>query len=119
MITKTIKQHGDTVSLLGVYGRSVKFDRERLLGYLLLFIGTPIIHAYTWFVALMYTDEDDVRRKDPDPIATDDHIRLYKAGIGTCDYLLVYKAKTRAHDEAGFSDGATHLETADNWRDGL
>ena len=119
MVTKTIKQHGDTVSLLGVYGRSAKFSRERLLGYILMFVGTPVIHAYPWYVAICYTDKKDVRRKDPAPIATDDNMRLYKAGIGVCDYLLVYKGKTRAHDEAGFSDGATHLETADNWRDGL
>jgi len=116
---EVIKQHGDRVSLVGVYGKAAKFSRERLLGYILLYVGTPIIHLHTWYLAIAYSDADDIRRKDPVPIAADDNIRLWKAGIGECDYHLVYKGKTKEHDEAGFSDGATHLETAGQWKDGL
>jgi len=116
---QVIKQHGNQVSLIGVYGKSAKFSRERLLGYILLYVGTPIVHMHTWYVAICYSEESDVRRKDPALIATDDNIRLFKAGIGKCDYLFSYKSKTREHDEAGFSDGATHIETAGSWKDGL
>lgn len=119
MRTKTIRQHGDVISLVGVYGKSSRFDRERLLGYILLFVGNPIVHAYTWYVTLCYSDEENVCRKDLDPILTDDNIRLLKVGIGACDYMFLYKSKTKKHDESGFSDGAAHLMTADNWKDGI
>jgi len=74
---------------------------------------------HTWFIGVFYSEDEDIRRKEPVPIAADDNIRLYKAGIGQHDYLWCYKAKTREHDEAGFSDGATHLETSGQWKDGL
>lgn len=117
--TQVLRQHGDRISLVGVYGKAAKFSRERLLGYIFLYVGTPIIHLHTWFVAICYSEEADIRRKDPALIATDDNIRLYKTGIGECDYLFCYKGKTKEHDEAGFSDGATHLETSGQWKDGL
>lgn len=118
--TKVWTQHGNNISLLRVYGISDKFGRERLLGYILLHAGVPTaVHAHTWYVSIAYSDEDDIRRKDPEPLKSDDHVRLYKGGIGKFDYLFCYKARTKEHDEAGYSDGATHLETADQWRDGL
>ncbi len=117
--TRTIQQHGDTISIVGVYGKAPNFQRERLLGYIVLYVGTPYVHSHPWYVGIAYSGEDDVKRKDPTPLIADDNIRFYKAGIGVYDYLLCYKARTREHDEAGFSDGATHLQTKDDWKDGL
>lgn len=118
--TRTIKQHGDTVSLTGVYGKAPNFQRERLLGYILLYVGKPTaIHLHPWYVMVAYSAKNDVRRKDPDVLYADDTIRFFKAGIGVPDYFFVYKARTQEHDEAGFSDGATHLETAGAWKDGI
>jgi hypothetical protein len=115
-----VKQHGNRISLVGMYGRSERFARERLLGYILLYSGNPqALHVHTWFAYIGYSDKDDIRRKDPKPIAADDNIRLFTAGIGQVDYFWCYKAKTREHDEAGFSDGAAHLETSGQWKDGL
>lgn len=105
--------------MVHVYGRSKRFTRERLLGYIILYNGNPVIHAHTWYTGIAYSEKDDVRRKYPLPICTDQNVRMYAAGIGKFDYLFCYKAKTREHDEAGYSDGATHLSTADQWRDGL
>jgi len=117
--TKTLQQHGDIISLIGVYGKAPNFQRERLLGYILLYIGTPVIHSHPWYLGICYSGEDDIRRKDPTPLLSDDNVRFFKVGIGVFDYLLTYKARTKEHDEAGFSDGATHLETAADWKDGL
>lgn len=119
MQMQMITLHGNQVALVGVYGRSKKYSRHRLLGYILLYVGNPWIHTHTWYVGVAYSDKDDVRKKDPTPIAMDENIRFYKAGIDVYDYLLVYKGKKREHDEAGFSDGAAHLETAGQWKDGL
>lgn len=112
-------QHGNNITVVQAYGRSKRFERKRLLGYIILYTGNPTLHKHTWYTGIAYSKEDDIRRKYPQPICTDQNVRLYAAGIGKFDYHFVYKAKTREHDEAGFSDGATHLSTADQWRDGL
>jgi len=97
----------------------VRHSRERLLGYILVHVGKPVVHANTWYVYIGYSDEHNIGRKWPEPIKADKNIRLYAAGVGQFDYFFVYKAKTREHDELGFSDAATHRDTADQWRDGL
>lgn len=114
-----LRQHGKSIALIGVYGRSSRHSRERLLGYILVHVGTPFVHANTWYVYLAYSGEHEINHKEAEPIKSDKHIRLFAGGIGKFDYLFVYKAKTREHDELGFSDAATHRDTADQWRDGL
>lgn len=119
MRVKILRQHGRAIALVGVYGKSQRHARERLLGYILAFVGNPLVHANTWYVHLSYSDKDDIGRKWPEPIKSDKYIRLYAAGVGKFDYHFCYKGKTREHDELGFSDAATHRETADQWKDGL
>ncbi len=117
--TRVIKQHSGAVSLVGVYGNSENRQRERLLGYILLHAGTPRTHLHTWYMGIAFTAKDDIRRKDPSPLYTDNTIRFWKVGIGTCDYYLCLRGHSEKHDEAGLSDGAAHLNTKDQWKDGL
>lgn len=115
--TQDLRQHGGNISLLGVYGRAKR--RERLLGYILLYTGDPWVKPCSWYCGIFYSDETDVRRKQPELIKADQNIRLYVAGLGKFDYLFCMKSRTREHDELDTSDAAVHRETADHWRDGL
>ena len=115
--TQDLRQHGGNISFLGVYGRAKR--RERLLGYILLYTGDPVVHATSWYVNLAYSDKDDIRRKNAELIKHDSNIRLFVAGIGAFDYLFCLKARTKEHDDMDMSDAAAHRESADQWRDGL
>jgi len=119
---KNLAQHGN-VRLLGVFGRRVR--RERMLGYIVEFVGSPIIHGYTWFLALSYTAATDVRRKPLRYLFTDENIRLARAGIGVeeggmqkFDYWVGYRDKDRQHDEEGAA-GSVAIHTSGGWRAGL
>ncbi len=122
-VIKNLVQHG-SLRLLGVLGRSRR-QRERRLGYILEFSGNPIVHSYTWFVALAYTDAEDVRRKQLLFLYNDENIRLARAGIGVekdgiqaFDYWIGYRDKNQHRNEEGAS-GSVAIHTAGGWRDGL
>ena len=122
-LTRNLVQHGN-LRLIGVFARSKRL-RERRLGYVLEFSGRPIIHSYTWFVALSYTEATDVRRKPLRYLYNDENVRLARAGIGVdrggiqaFDYWIGYRDKERRHDEEGAS-GSVATHTAGGWRDGL
>lgn len=115
--TQDLRQHGGNISLLGVYARAQR--RERLLGYILLYTGDPLVHPTSWYCSFAYSEEAETKRKQPELIKADQNIRLFVAGIGKFDYLFCMKSRTRDHDELDASDSAVHRETADHWRDGL
>lgn len=121
---RNLAQHG-LVHLVGVIART-KRGRERMLGYCMLFHGRPIVHAYTWYVALSYTEPEDVRRKALRFLYSDDNLRLARVGFGVqqedgmtaFDYLITYRGREAHHDDVG-SSGAVATQTANVWRDGL
>ena len=115
---QNLAQHGGLISLEGVYSKSKQHQRERNIGYLLLHIGNPIVHANTWYMSLAYSDDLDIRIKNPIPIKMDRFMILYAAGLEQFDYLWCYRGRTREHDDTG-SDASAHREARDHWKDGL
>lgn len=105
--------------LIGVYGIEKDLERKKLLGYLILFIGEPHIHDYTFYLVLSFSDKDDIGNKKPVLVYCDKSLYLYRVGIGEADYLIGYRDRQKEHDDVGVSSGAMHNVMADAWRDGM
>lgn len=121
--TKNLFGHGN-VRLLGFYAR--RKTRERLLGYVLHYVGSPVVHAYTWYVSISYSPVEEVKRRPMKVLYSDKKIRLLRAGIGvkindieTFDYLLCYRSRNTEHDSIGNSDGSLGRFRQQQWKDGL
>lgn len=111
-------EHSNVI-LSQVLGVSKERDRERTLGYCLVYSGNPIVHDYTWYTGVFYSPPLEIKQKEWEIIYDDNLIRLSRAGIGVFDYLLTYRKKSTEHDMVGLSDGSVHLYTADSWKDGI
>lgn len=107
------------IELFLVYGFSKKFQRSRLLGYIIIYAPTPIIHSYTFFAGICYSSLLSVGNKEPLIIFDDPHVRLYRMGVGEPDYFFGYRHKKKEHDPEGCTDGAVHKEMSATWRDGF
>lgn len=110
------------VSLEEVVGWSTRSEKGRILGYRIKFWNDedpPIIHHHTWYVTICFSDMQTIGRKPILPLYTNKEILLLRVGVGVFDYHFLYRRKTRDHDRAGYSDGVSHIITADNWKDGL
>lgn len=106
------------IALLKVFGFAKKFERNRPLGYIIVFEGTPIVHNYTFFAGLSWGDSTAIGRKEPKIIYTDQDVRMFRLGIGGTDYLFGYRHKRKEHDQIG-SDGIVHNDMATSWKDGF
>lgn len=109
----------ENILLFGVMGIEKDLNSSRLLGYLLAYDENPVVHSYTFFSVLAYSKLTDIGAKRPRLIYRDKHLNFYKLGMGTIDYLLGYRNRTRDHDVAHTSSGSVHAEFADSWRDGM
>lgn len=108
-----------SVALIGVFGIEPELDRKRLLGYLFLFIGSPFIHPYTFFLILSYSDSEAIGAKQPTLIYCDKNLHMFKFGIGEIDYFFGYRDRRKEHDQEGTSSGSMHAGTSKAWRDGM
>ena len=107
------------VVLFEVCGHAKDLDRDRFLGIILLFSDNPIIHSYTFFTALSYSDPREIRKRNPKLLYENNKIRFYRVGVGTFDYFLGYKDRKLIHDDTNQSDGALYLEMLSKWQDGM
>jgi hypothetical protein len=104
------------VALIGIWGHAKELNRDRQLGTVLLYTGNPFIHEYTYYVGIAYSAPDDVRKREPKLIYSDDTVRLYRAGVGVMDYFFAYRNRMPMHDRIGKSDGAAYQKILDIWK---
>lgn len=107
------------VLLLGVYGREDELKRDRLLGYIVLYVGNPALCLYTFYAALSYSDKTNLGIKMPRLLYKDKSLLMFKFGIKDIDYLVGYREKSKeTHDLENTSSSSMHTEMADAWKDG-
>jgi hypothetical protein len=106
----------EKIALVGVFGHAKDLGRDRILGNILLYTGEPYIHQYPFYLGVAYSEPTDVRRKEPKLIYEDEHVRLFRAGVGTIDYFFAYRNRMPMHDEIGRSDGAAYKKILDIWK---
>lgn len=110
------KQHGNLMVVV-IKGKNKR--RERMVGYYLLYAGRPIIHQYTNYLAVCYSEPTDVRYREVLVVHSDEYTRLYRAGVGVFDYFWGCRKKSQLHHQAGMPACATYLKFAGAWRDGM
>lgn len=108
-----------TLCVLAVVGSDNDLKRERIVGYVIVFIGSPIVHYYTFFAALCYSGADNIGVKVPKLLYQDRSILVFKVGMGAIDYYIGYRNKLKEHIVPKTSTGSMHLDTAEAWRDGM
>jgi len=104
------------INLMGVYGEGA--DRERLVGYCLLFSGAPTIHHYTRYLGVSYSEVQDIRGRQLKMLYDDDDVRLARMGMGVFDYLLVCRKLTEEQLEIDAPDHAAYHMFKHSWKDG-
>jgi len=112
----TLNEHHNVV-LFGVYGD--ENNRDRLVGYCLLFGGAPIIHHYTRYVSLSYSEPTDIRTRQMRVLFDDQYVRLTRVGVGVFDYLWICRKNVPQQLEVDVADHAAHTRFKRAWRDGM
>ena len=107
------------VVLIGMYGVEPDLDRKRLLGYVFLFVGSPTVYPYTFFLTLCYSNPNSIGSKQPTLIYCDKSLYMFKFGMGKIEYFFGYRDRRKEHDLEGTSTGSMHKETSKAWRDGM
>lgn len=112
----TLREH-DNITLFSVSGCGSVKDRD--LGYVLLFGGAPFVHHHTRYVALSYSEAEDVRTRQMKVIYDDDYIRLTRFGIQVFGYLLTCRKRTQEQLNVDVADHVAANLFANAWRDGF
>jgi hypothetical protein len=107
------------VALIGVSSWDNQLNKERGIGYIVLKEGDPIVHLYTFYVTLAYSDITQIGSKSPELLYQDRYLSMLKFGIGSVDYMFGYRKKRKtSHDLENTSSGSVHAEVVDAWKDG-
>jgi len=107
----------ENVILFGVYGHDS--DRDRLVGHVLVFSGTPTTHHYPRYCSLSYSEPTDLKFRQMRILFDDDDVRFLRFGMGTFDYLWLVKARTEEQTNAPFADHTAHEFYSRLWKKGL
>ena len=111
----TLCEH-QQIMLMGVHGDDG--ERERMVGYCLLFSGAPTIHHYTRYVSISYSEIQDIRSRQLKLIYDDAEVRLARMGMGTFDYLWLCRKATERQLEVDAPDHAAYQLFREAWKDG-
>jgi len=102
--------------LFGVYGRTS--ERDRLLGYCLMFSGAPRIHHNPRYCSFSYSGQTDIKQRQVRFIFEDDYVRVARFGVGTFDYLWLCRKQTPEQLDVDVADHVAHQQFKDTWKDG-
>lgn len=112
----TLREHHNVV-LYSINGSST--ERDRLVGYCLLFSGAPMVHYYTRYTSLSYSEPADLRTRQMRVIFDDPNVRLLRFGVGTFDYLWVCRKRTDKQTQVDVADHAAYVRHLGSWKDGM
>jgi hypothetical protein len=112
----SLREH-DNITLFNVASYGTRKDRD--LGYVLLFSGAPFVHHHTRYVALSYSEAEDVRTRQMKVIYDDDYVRLTRFGIQVFGYLLTCRKRTQEQLNVDVADHVAANMFANAWRDGI
>ncbi len=93
--------------------------RNRPVGYVLMFSGAPIIHGYTRYVSLSYSEPTDVKFRQMKVLYDDAAVRLLRFGVGVFDYLWIVRHKMDQQHSAPVADHAAYEFYAKLWKQGI
>lgn len=104
------------IVLFGVNGD--EGDRDRPVGYCLLFGGAPTIRYYTRYLGVSYSEPTDIRARQMRVIFDDPNVRLTRFGVGTFDYLWSCRKQTPQQQQLDVADHAVAQHFGGSWKDG-
>jgi len=98
------------VLLMHVYGENE--ERQRHIGYVLLFAGAPSLYWFPRYITVSYSPKEEVLFRQARVIYNDQYVRLFRFGVGTFDYLMCCRKRTEAQLEEGWPDSSvfTHFQ---------
>lgn len=111
-----LREH-HTLHLYGVYGHTK--ERDRLVGYCLVFSDAPRIHHNPRYCSFSYSAPTDVRMRQVRFIFDDEYIRLARFGAGVFGYLWLCRKQTDQQTDVDVADHIAHKQFSGTWKDGV
>jgi hypothetical protein len=90
---------------------------KRIAGYCLLYEGAAIVHQYTSYITLSYSDPNEIKFREPKVVYDDSWVRLLRFGLAPHDWFLGCRKKTEMQN-VDLSASAAHQRFSGGWKDG-
>ena len=100
------REHQNTL-LMHAYGDNN--ERQRHIGYVLLFAGAPSLYWFPRYMALTYSSTYEAVFRQAKVIYNDAYVRLFRMGVGTFDYLWCCRKRTDDQLSEGWPDSSVSV----------